>query len=138
MEREATAKLQAALRGALVRRDARLCRERFVELLREVEGERAAATVSWGRFLSRPKFGITHVDDVQDAVCALQRAQEPGDLVGASRRDGCASSAHEFARAVHEDLSAPRYVVEQLESELSWLKQALHARRLARREQRSS
>eukprot|EP00966_Prymnesium_polylepis_P073240 1700624-Prymnesium_polylepis.2 len=103
--------LQACCRGALARGDVRRSRAAFEAMLREIEGDDAAQRLSWGARLCRPRFGRTAPAVEHEPMLTVEAPSEM------------------------QPPNEPHHVAQQLESEISWLKQALHAQRQVRRVQ---
>ena len=121
----ALVRMQAVTRGALVRKDVLRSRHDFLDMVREVEGEEVSTLVSWGKHLSRPRFDGSDAADGQRAAVDTLEARWPSDDPGGVQGEN--------PIAAHAMQAGEEHTAQQLESQLCWLKQALHAQRQARR-----
>ena len=151
----AAVRLQTSARGFIWRRRLLSLRANYLELLREVEGDEVARSLSWGSHLSRPRFDHLSTHDVANTaglVGSGARSLNAGPRKGQHHlsletlRSGAPSTDTEAigndrpcaVESVESDLSATEQLDSAraaaiLQSELQWLKQALHAQRAARR-----
>ena len=118
---------QAIIRGIQVRKHNLRCRDEFLTMLREVEGEEAARRLRWGAHLSWPRLG-------RHPLMASGRHRTMELSLDATQGDAEDERVDCGPSDCNED---EQDVAQQLESEIGWLKQALQMRRMACRAQGS-